>query len=198
MKKTQNGKLNELGLKFKTDKSSLLHGYLDEYEKLFPDPDSVKKVVEIGLQRGREWRHEDSLLPSLRMWGEFFPNAKLIGFDIKKLDPVSDRMTIIQGDQGNESDLIYLEYFIGDDVDFILDDGSHNPIHQLHTFFYLFDCLKSGGVYIIEDCNALVQKEYPSDFRIAHLINPILSKYVHEWINSKSAGPKSSLAIVKP
>lgn len=196
--RTQSGKLNSIGLKYKTDKSSLLHNYLDKYEALFSDPDSVNKVVEIGLQRGREWRHENSLLPSMRMWEDFFPNAEVFGFDIKQLKPVSDRMTILQGDQGSERDISILQDLIGYEVDLIIDDGSHNPIHQLHTFFRLFDNLRSGGKYIIEDCWAKVQYEYPSDCRIVHLITPLLKKYNHVWIDSKSAGPKSSLAIIKP
>ena len=48
--------LNQLGIKYHTDKSTLLHNYLNEYEKLFLNPNEVKNVCEIGLQRGGTWR----------------------------------------------------------------------------------------------------------------------------------------------
>jgi hypothetical protein len=38
------------------------------------------------------------------------------------------------------------------DLDFIIDDGSHHPEHQITSFIYLFEHgLKPGGIYIIED-----------------------------------------------
>jgi hypothetical protein len=195
---TPNGRLEELGLKYMTDKSSLLHDYLNQYEILFPKPESVLKMAEIGLQRGRKWRNEELLLPSLRMWGDFFPNAKLYGFDIKKYNPVNDRMFIMQGDQGDLSSVKAFSDLIGDNLDFIIDDGSHDPIHQLHSFVFMFDKLKSGGIYIIEDCNAVVQGKYKKECQIHNLMQPYLFKFNHIWIESKSAGELSSLAIFKP
>src|SRR5690606_2464121 len=117
--------------KWKTDKSSMLHGYLEHYEKHFGDPDTVTKFVEIGLQRGREWRFDDMLLPSMRVWCDYFKKAFFYGFDIKNLDPINDRMSLYVGDQGNLSHLMSFSDMVGGGIDILLDDGSHKPTHQL-------------------------------------------------------------------
>jgi SAM-dependent methyltransferase len=48
-----------------------------------------------------------------------------------------------------------------DDVkfDIIIDDASHDVIHQQITFSNFFDILKSGGLYIIEDIGSSFFKE---------------------------------------
>lgn len=188
--------LNALGLKFGTDKSTLLHGYLSKYETFFPEPSKVKAMLEIGLQRGGKWRNAFTM-PSLQMWGEFFPNAKLFGFDLKKLKSPDKRITFIQGDQSKAANLLKLRLAIKGELDFIIDDGSHVAADQLHTFLILFDKLRSGGIYIIEDCNAVVQKSLPLEERIETLIMPFIEgRFAYEWVSSDSAGEKSSLIII--
>ena len=57
----------------------------------------------------------------------------------------------MKGNQNKISDLKKLVK-ITNECEVILDDGSHVPSHQLKSFNYLFEnCLKKGGVYIIED-----------------------------------------------
>ena len=43
--------------------------------------------------------------------------------------------------------------YLNKDYDYIIDDASHNPIHQKLTFFSMFKNLKSGGVFVIEELN---------------------------------------------
>ena len=55
--------------------------------------------------------------------------------------------------QGNTDDLqAFLDTKkVEGQLDFIIDDGSHHPQHQITSFKYLFEKgLKPGGVYIIE------------------------------------------------
>jgi hypothetical protein len=67
---TRVGHLSDLARKFQTDK--VTHGYTEVYETLFaPIRSRVRKVLEIGVYFGS----------SIRMWQEFFPNAKIIGLD---------------------------------------------------------------------------------------------------------------------
>lgn len=191
--------LDELGVKYKTDKSSLLHNYLVEYEREFPNPENIKCMLEVGLKRGsKEWL-TDQTSPSLAMWGDFFPNIQyMYGFDIKKLEFSDKRVFFIKGDQGNVYDLMDLKRKLID-VQFILDDGSHLADHQLSTFLILWPSLVKGGVYIVEDCNPVVQKNLPSHHRIQSIIEPFLDESTMEWryISSKNAGPNSSLIIRK-
>jgi hypothetical protein len=58
------------------------------------------------------------------------------------------------GDQGKISDLQAMleEKKLFNQLDLIVDDGSHHPEHQKVSFSFLFDKgLKPGGIYIVED-----------------------------------------------
>ena len=190
--------LDEIGVSKKTDKSSLLHGYLDEYEKEFTNPEGVKCILEIGLQRGGKWRTND-VSPSIEMWKEFFPNARIFGADIKNLKFSDKRTEFIRIDQNEPDDLVRLFNFIPEEIDLILDDGSHVPSHQLITFLVLFPKIKVGGKYIIEDLNAVVQHNYPEQERILSLIHRYLNqdRLSFRWVPSISAGYRSSIVITK-
>lgn len=130
--------LQLIGEGFKTDKATR-HRYCETYEQLLPR--EVSELWEIGILRGA----------SLNMWAAYYPDAKIFGFDIAdKSDlhflPNVETQVL---DQNNTADLRILALRNG--VDVIIDDGSHQIEHQIKTFETLFDCLKSGGKYIIED-----------------------------------------------
>lgn len=190
--------LDQIGVSKRTDKSSLLHGYLEYYEKEFPNPENVKCILEIGLQRGGKWRTND-VSPSIEMWKEFFPNARILGADIKSLKFSDKRTEFIRIDQNEPDDLVRLFNFIPEEIDLILDDGSHKPSHQLTTFLVLFPKIKVGGKYIIEDLNAVVQQNYPEQERILSLIHHFLNQnqLSFRWVPSVSSGGRSSIVITK-
>lgn len=188
-------KLNELGVKYGTDKSSLLHDYLVEYEKYFKNPEDVQDILEIGLQRGGKWRNEN-ISPSLAMWGEFFPKATLYGFDIKNLKFNDPRVRFFRGDQGSVFDVMKFANATPK-FDFIIDDGSHYADHQMITFLALWPKVKSGGIYIIEDMNPVVQRELKKENKIHSLIENYTKEFEHYWVDSKNSGPKSSLVLIK-
>lgn len=130
--------LSELGKKYNTDKY-YLHNFCDFYERNLKK--DIKILWEIGILDGA----------SLRMWSEYYPNAKITGFDIddkSQLDFESKVETVIL----DQSDIYQLtDLSKTKDVDIIIDDGSHIIRHQIMTFEVLFDSLKSGGQYVIED-----------------------------------------------
>jgi hypothetical protein len=135
--------LNEIGLKYGTDKASDVHDYLKKYEKYLPyKRDDNLKILEIGVHDGG----------SLRTWKEYFYNSTIIGIDInpdcKKYE--EDRIIIEIGDQSNKYFLDGLIKKHGP-FDFILDDGSHIVNHVLTSFEELFKSVKENGQYIIED-----------------------------------------------
>lgn len=127
------------GIKYKTDKVTH-HGYHRFYDYfLIPIKNYKMNVLEIGVDD----------LKSLKMWLDFFPNANIYGVDINKKDFTYSRGSIFKADQSKKKDLEKLQKKIGK-CQFIIDDGSHVPEHQLLTFNYLFnECLEFGGIYII-------------------------------------------------
>lgn len=195
----QKSKLDELGVKFGTDKSSLLHNYLVEYEKLFPEPDNIKKVVELGLQR-RSGQWKNSPLPSVNMWLEFFQNATVFGFDKQDLKGLGgNRFHFYKGDQGRIYDHMRFGELTGFDLDFVIEDCSHRCSHQLLSFLFFFPRIKKGGVYICEDTRAIVQNEYDKKFWPENYFMPYLFQLDCEWhwVPSKKGIEKSSLVIIK-
>jgi hypothetical protein len=89
---------------------------------------------------------------SYRTWVEYFPLGKVYFMD--KDFGVKFPEARFTGDQGKVKDLEKLLTVknIKGNLDFIIDDGSHYPGHQLTSFTYLFmEGLKPGGIYIVED-----------------------------------------------
>lgn len=65
--------LNQIGRGHETDKSSLFHNYLNQYEfflQKFKDKNFT--LLELGVFRGS----------SVKMWRDYFENAKIVGVDI--------------------------------------------------------------------------------------------------------------------
>lgn len=133
--------LQQLGEKYEPSKR--LHNYLEHYWMHFRDlRESVRNVLEIGVQSGT----------SLRMWQEFFPNATIWGIDI---DPAceqvrDDRIRVMIGDQADGDFLEKVDRAAGP-FDIIIDDGSHKPWHQLFTFGFFIKRMTDNGIYVIED-----------------------------------------------
>ncbi len=99
------------------------------------------RILEIGLLGGA----------SLLAWRCYFPRATTIGIDIEpKQQMAGSRTRIYTGDQGSADDLAALATSEGP-FDLIIDDGSHLNAHQIFTFQQMFDSLKDGGIYVIED-----------------------------------------------
>ena len=130
--------LNNLGLKYNTDKS-YCHNFCSFYEQNLQK--DINELWEIGVLDGA----------SLNMWSEYYPSAKIIGFDIEDKSNLvlNKNIEIKKLDQGNIEQLY--EVSKNKNVDIIIDDGSHIIEHQIQTFEILFESLKHNGQYIIED-----------------------------------------------
>ena len=164
--------LDELAIKYGTDKSSLNHNYTTFYEKHLPK--EPKRILEIGVKDGA----------SVMMWREYFPNAEIFGLDLfveTSESAVFDKMIannlgIINVNlwAGNQCDYQVLEQLRKYDFDVIIDDGSHNSRDQMMTFFGLFN----GKHYFIEDLHCNGDEYYsqglPNDFRAYELFNGLL------------------------
>lgn len=128
------------------------------YNNLFKDKKkTIKKFIEIGIDRGG----------SIELWRDYFINAEIIGLDIN-LDLAKnylgekniDRIILKKMDQTNQTELNEFSELY-QDVDVILDDGSHRMQDQQITFAKLFKMLKSGGIYIIEDLHTSLEVVMP-------------------------------------
>ena len=105
------------------------------------------RFLEIGVADGA----------SMNIWKKFFSRPNHIyGIGYKNQQKqykqeVDNTMTLFMGDQSNEC---FLKEFIYDskgNFDIIVDDGSHVPSHVITSFEVLWETLKPGGYYIIED-----------------------------------------------
>lgn len=147
--------LEALARQFDTDKQAGQNEYLAMYLEYFQRQgmrrDEPLHILEIGTNKGS----------SLRMWAEYFPNARVCGLDITRqyelpgmLDhPNIHTMLLDQGDR----DALF-DYAIAEEVcvnpdgfDIIIDDGSHDQTHQQVSLGVLFGFLRKGGLYVVED-----------------------------------------------
>ena len=147
--------LDDLGIKFGTDKSSAGHDYLRFYEPyLAPLRDQPIRLLEIGILGGA----------SLAMWEAFFPHGTIIGADIDRRTErfARPRVLIEIIDQSNIEHLTQLAIRHGP-FDVIIEDGSHMWEHQITSLRTLFPFLKNGGFYVVEDLQTnygLMEAEY--------------------------------------
>lgn len=120
--------------------------YANWYENWFgPIKEKITNICEVGVYNGG----------STKAFYDYFPNANILGLDIfDKTQYENDRIETKIIDQGNLNDL---DNFVNEccnknlQFDIILDDGSHDVSHQQITFGKLFQLVKPGGIYIIED-----------------------------------------------
>ena len=114
------------------------HSYIEHYyENAFkPYRDKDITLLEIGIAQGQ----------SLRMWREYFTNARIIGYDIRDNGVQCPGCELVYKDATNSNSFNEIN-----NLDIVIDDGSHQFDHQLKSLIFLFDKLKSGGLYVIED-----------------------------------------------
>ena len=134
------------------------HGYSLLYETLFATRRTQEfNLLEIGLCIGGPELATGSAgrsiteAPSVAMWHEYFPKAHLYGIDISDFSQLqTEWFTFHQADCGDPARLAEVAKLLPQQ-DVIIDDGSHAAYHQQETFLALFERLKPGGLFVIED-----------------------------------------------
>jgi len=134
--------LDDLAIKYGTDKSSKGHSYCQYYDMILtPIRKQPVKLLEIGIDKGA----------SLLMWRDYFENGEIHGIDIRDGYEYLNGVTTHVVDQSSFADL----FFFGEQYpyyfDIVVDDGSHMSSDMIKTFSLLFQYLKPSGYYIIED-----------------------------------------------
>ena len=135
------------------------HGYIPFYESFFVGR-TFRNIAEFGVYKGR----------SIRWLLERFPDALIYGADILPIQaewPVDARFHFTQLDQGSRQEIY--QFLHQCRFDLIIEDGSHQPQHQINCLIEGLDALDSNGVYILED----IETSYPS--------HPWWSKKLHWW-----------------
>lgn len=118
--------------------------YFEIYERHFRRfCNTPVHVLEIGLSNGG----------SLEMWQDYFgPKARVYGVDV---DPqcrayATETVKVFTGNQGDRR---FWQDFRRQvpQLDIVIDDGGHDPLHQTISLQELLPHLRPGGVYLCED-----------------------------------------------
>ena len=121
------------------------------------------KLLEIGVLSGA----------SLTAWRAFFPRATIVGCDIRPKTQFNyRRIRTYLTDQSNPADLTALAAAEGP-FDVIIDDGSHVNAHQVTALYSLFEHLRDGGTYVIEDTQT---SYWPGPYGGAHISDPAFAQ----------------------
>lgn len=117
------------------------HGYIPFYESFFAGR-QFERIAEFGVYKGR----------STRWLLERFPKAQIYGADILPIQPewpVDERFHFTQLDQAVREQI---HSFLNQcQLDLIIEDGSHQPQHQINCLIEGLDALGPNGIYILED-----------------------------------------------
>ena len=143
--------------KYGSDKGSIKHNYSRIYDMIFyPYKDKNINFLELGLLIGGPEHNIDKNritddLPSIRIWLDYFSKAQIIGLDISDFSWFQhDRFRFVQCDMDQRENIKRAANIIGE-VDIIIDDASHASHHQQFALLELWNILRPGGLYIIED-----------------------------------------------
>jgi predicted O-methyltransferase YrrM len=153
--RTVSWNLDALGILWGTDKARGYHGYTRYYARhLRRRRRAVTCVLEIGIGGYDSCPGGNSL----RMWRSYFPHATIYGLDLyEKRFEDAHRLVLLQGDQSDQNTLrrvveLYQPF------DLVVDDGSHIKSDIIASFEALFPAVTPGGVYAIEDIDAVYPK----------------------------------------
>lgn len=160
--------LNQLCEKFGCDKGFFAenekyfswhpHNYTDLYDFLFSNQRfTVKKVFELGIGTNKVFNSKlvRKVLPgaSLRVWKQYFKNAKIFGADVDKETLFNEKnIKTFYVDQYDSKTIIKMwEKIRYKDFDLIIDDGCHQFDATINFFNNSISRLSDTGYYIIED-----------------------------------------------
>jgi len=150
--------LTDLADRFGSDKGSTKHRYTELYHMLFhPWRQREITFLEMGLliggpEHGVDADRATDDLPSIRMWLDYFPKARVHGLDVSDFSWFAhERFTFHRCDMEEPRQIARALDAIDPAPDIVIDDASHASHHQQAAFLEIFPRLKSGGLYVIED-----------------------------------------------
>jgi hypothetical protein len=193
---SNSSELCEIGKKYDTDKSSQrnnvtdtrhCHPYTLFYENLFKSKRNEKLLMaELGILEGA----------SLRMWQEYFPFTDIYGFEYNqnfindfKQKYNNDRITLSTINVCNVDSIKNAFHTTGLNYDIIIEDTTHQFEDQIRVIQNVYNYLKPGGVFIIEDIFKSYKEQDYID-RLQDILPHFQSYYFVELdhVNKKSTG----------
>jgi hypothetical protein len=148
------------------------HRYTEEYEMVFKENNHPINILELGIFRGE----------SIKWLIEKFPNSNIFGADILDIQeewPRSNKVKYFHVDQGEITTIKKLFSDIAEELDLIIEDGSHRPQHQKNCFIEGIKHLTDGGIYILEDLHT----SHPSHSHYQEHIIKTLPLYIQSFLS---------------
>ena len=129
---------------------------------------------------------------SLRVWKDFFPNAKVYGADVDRHTLfVEDRISTYYVDQFDKLSIEEMWIKINENnFDLIIDDGAHYFDANINFYENSFDKLRKDGFYIIEDIRLSEIKKFYNYFEDTKNNVEFIS------MNSNSSDGSSNLIVI--
>lgn len=120
--------------------------YWHKFDKFYENflPDTAKNILEIGVFKG----------DSIRLWREHYTNTKIYGLDIVPALPewpIDENIKYFQLDQSDIKRYREILNEIDQPIDLLIEDGSHDPLHQKISLMESLGFLKEQSIYILED-----------------------------------------------
>lgn len=173
--------LTHIGIRHNTDKS-YYHLFTEFYNDYFYKFKNSKiNILEIGIFQGS----------SLKLLEEYFQNAIIYSIDINKEyvnKKYGERIKTYHCSQDNFQEIDRL--FNNIKFDIIIEDGSHQTIHQHKSLGHMFGYLNKNGIYICEDLHTSYNKKY-CNTNVSTL--DMLEKFNTEHIIKSDYIPKDQL-----
>lgn len=151
--------LDQLAIKYGTDKSSKIHNYTELYafylDQLRSQP---VRVLELG------WGgHEDPDKggASAQMWRDYFPNGTVVCIDLEE-KTITDAHKGLHFRRGSQADPEFINQIAEEfgPFDLIVDDASHLSSLTIKSWQLLYPHLKSGGIYVVEDTHMAYHQQW--------------------------------------
>jgi hypothetical protein len=152
--------LDRIFNRYKSDRGNLCynaHGYAYVYESVLRYlKDEQFLLLEAGqFSNGFNNsipRHRPGNIPSLYAWSEFFKKAKIIGFDVRKIEvPASQRrISAYQGDPSSKQDILQTLERIGEPPRVVIENASHASHHQQTFLENIINRVADGGHVFVE------------------------------------------------
>lgn len=177
------------------------HGYHRFYYPILKEYESKPvRLLEIGVEDGK----------SMKIWETYFKNANHIygigykNYQTKDIEYVKDNMTLFMGDQSSNEFLHKMISLSNGNFDIIIDDGSHVPSHIITSFNALWNTIKPGGYYIIEDVETSYWSKQSSIYGYSLRNEPSTVEYFknmvdevnNEFIKGKTSSSIGSISFM--